>query len=76
MPKPHSIKIATDAVFDAPISKLPNKRNLRVTRGDLQHEWENIQFMLDQGVYVSRHQIELAVNRQAEIEALLDELNS
>lgn len=76
MPKPHSIKIATDAVFDAPIAKLPTKRDLRLTRGNLQHEWENLQFCLDQGAYTSRTQIEIAVNRMCEIEALLDELNS
>lgn len=59
--------------MDAPLDKLPNQPKLGyLNKNDLQHEWESIQFMLDQGAYTSRSEIERACNRLVEIEELLD----
>lgn len=59
---------------DLPIKKLANSPTI-ASNSALQDEWLEIQFALDQGAFSTTAQIDRAIERQAEIEAIMDERN-
>lgn len=73
MPKPRKLVKTLEQLDKLKINELPNKP--ASPRDDLQKEWLDIQYLLDGGALISTEEINKAVERQCEIEAIMDEMD-